>query len=83
MKVPVEDGPTEKLLHYTLIFQSFVFMQLFNQINARKLEPNEFNVFKNICNNSLFFVILIMTVAIQILMVQFGGKAVQTQPLSA
>lgn len=76
MTVPVEDGPTEKLLHYTLIFQSFVFMQLFNQINARKLEANEFNVFKNICNNSLFFVILIMTIAIQILMVQYGGKAV-------
>jgi len=29
---------TAKLLHFTLVFQVFVFMQLFNQFNARLLE---------------------------------------------
>lgn len=57
-------------------------MQLFNWINARKL-GGEFNVFSNICNNSLFFIILFLTLIIQVLMVQIGGKATQTQPLSA
>lgn len=63
MDVPEEDGETQKLLHYTLIFQTFVFMQLFNWFNARKLE-GEINVFKNICNNCLFFVILGITLVI-------------------
>lgn len=57
-------------------------MQLFNWINARKL-VGELNVFRNICNNSLFFVILITTLVIQVCMIQFGGKALQTQPLNA
>ena len=51
-------------------------MQLFNQINARKLEANEFNVFKNFFNNPLFFIIFIITLIVQTLMINFGGKAI-------
>jgi Ca2+ transporting ATPase len=29
-----------KLLHYTYVFNTFVFMQVFNEINARKLKPD-------------------------------------------
>jgi len=60
----VVDGPTEKLSHHTLIFQAFVFLQIFNQINARKLESNELNVFKNFCNNPLFFIITVLTLVV-------------------
>ena len=41
-------------LHFTFIFQSFVFMQVFNQINARKLFEGEFNVFEGIFKNKMF-----------------------------
>ena len=81
MVAPVEDEETQKLLHHTLIFQTFVFMQLFNWINARKLGP-ELNAFKHICNNYIFFLVLIITLIVQILLVEFGGKALQTQSLS-
>jgi Ca2+ transporting ATPase len=33
--------------HFTMVFHSFVFMQIFNEINARKLH-NEVNVFKGL-----------------------------------
>ena len=73
---PEFDGPTEKLEHYTIIFNCFVLMQVFNQINARKLEADEFNVFANFCNNPIFFLIVIMTFLIQLVMVEIGGKAI-------
>lgn len=41
IQLPAEvakDTGTMKLLHFTYVFQIFVFMQLFNQFNARLLE---------------------------------------------
>lgn len=70
-----------KVKHYTIIFNSFVFMQLFNEINSRKLGEREFNVFSGFFNNILFLVILIFTVLVQIAMVQYGGQPVRTVPL--
>lgn len=55
---------TEKLLHYTIIFNVFVFLQIWNLINARKLMPNEFNVFANFCNNPAFFVIFVISMVV-------------------
>ena len=69
-------------MHYTIIFNAFVFLNIFNLINARKLEPNELNVFENFCNNQLFFVILVISLVVQVLLVDFGGKVIQTVPLS-
>ena len=56
-------------------------MQVFNQINARKLFEGEFNVFEGIFKNSMFLVIVLITIAMQVVMVQIGGKAVKTFPL--
>jgi len=42
------DDPTkEPSIHFTLFFNTFVFMQLFNEINCRKLRCDEWNVFTN------------------------------------
>jgi len=72
---------TQKLLHYTLVFQVFVFMQVFNQINARKIELGELNVFAGFFNNALFIVITILTVVVQMAMVEVGGKTIKCAPL--
>ena len=61
-------------LHYTIIFNSFVWMQLFNEVNARSLH-GEFNVFGGILKNHLFCSILLATAALQVIMVQYGGEA--------
>lgn len=74
--------PTTKVEGYTIVFQTFVFMQLFNQINARKLGERDFNVFKDFFNNFMFLFILILTFGIQMLIVEFGGKYMRAYPLS-
>lgn len=42
---------------YTIIFNAFIMMQLFNMINARKLGERQFNIFAGFFNNWLFIVI--------------------------
>jgi Ca2+ transporting ATPase len=66
---------------YTLVFQVFVFMQVFNSINARKLE-NELNVFAGFFNNPLFIVITLLTIVVQMVLVEYGGSPVSCVKLS-
>ena len=73
---------TEKMLHYTIIFQIFVFMQIFNLINSRKIGDNEINVFANFFNNKWFIIIFIVTIIIQCVLVELGGSAVKTYALT-
>lgn len=73
---------TPKTKHYTLIFHTFVFMQVFNEINSRKLGPYEYNVFSGFFNNFLFLSVIILTIAVQCVLVEYGGKPVRTCPLS-
>merc|ERR1712118_477461 len=60
--------------HFTIIFTAFVFMQLFNEINCRKLN-GETNVFAGILNNAWFGGILIVTFILQCILTAFGGRA--------
>ena len=77
------DNPNmNKIILYTIIFHSFVFMQVFNEINSRKLGAEEYNVFKGFFNNPLFTFIIVSTIIIQVAMVQYGGAAVRTVPLT-
>ena len=74
--------PTAKVEGYTIVFQTFVFMQLFNQINARKLGEREWNVFASFFNNFMFIAILIITFGVQMLIVEYGGRYMRAYPLS-
>lgn len=67
---PLHAPPSQ---HYTIVFNTFVMMQLFNEINARKIH-GERNVFEGIFNNIIFCSIVLGTFVIQIIIVQFGGK---------
>ena len=67
---------------YSIVFQTFVFMQLFNEINSRKLGEREFNVFAHFFNNWMFLLILIATFAIQMCIVQYGGRWMRCTPLT-
>uniref|UniRef100_A0A8C8A458 Calcium-transporting ATPase n=1 Tax=Oryzias sinensis TaxID=183150 RepID=A0A8C8A458_9TELE len=75
---PLHAPPSE---HYTLIFNTFVMMQLFNEINARKIH-GERNVFDGIFRNPIFCSIVFGTFVVQIVIVQFGGKPFSCQPLN-
>ncbi|MFM7853283.1 MAG: cation transporting ATPase C-terminal domain-containing protein [Flammeovirgaceae bacterium] len=61
-----------------MFFNVFVLLQVFNEINARKLKSDEVNVFENFFNNKLFLVIVVSTIIIQLTMVKYGGKSLKT-----
>ena len=57
-----DDPPTQ---HFTMIFNAFVMMTLFNEINARKIHGQR-NIFAGIFTNPLFVVIWITTMIGQV-----------------
>lgn len=77
-----ETWTEENYIHYTIFFQTFVMMQVFNAINCRKLKKHELNVFESFCNNPFFFVIEFIIIVIQILLVEFGGAYIKLSGLS-
>ncbi|KAL8459955.1 hypothetical protein ACS0TY_031744 [Phlomoides rotata] len=64
----------------TFIFNTFVFCQVFNEINSRDME--KINVFKGILGNWIFTGIIASTVVFQVIMVEFLGTFAGTVPLS-
>ena len=68
--------------HFTIFFDVFVFLQVFNSINARKLNQKEVNIFEGIKDNIYYILVQSFIVLGQIILVTFGGRAVRTQPLS-
>ena len=62
-------GVNEKVKD-TQIFNTFVLCQVFNELNARKLEKK--NVFKGIHENKLFLGTIAITIILQVVMVEFG-----------
>lgn len=64
-----EAWTVENGLHFTMFFNTFVFLQLFNEINCRKIVDGEFNVFADFFNNALFIYIMILTIVVQIVFV--------------
>ncbi|KAH7306631.1 hypothetical protein KP509_22G023000 [Ceratopteris richardii] len=63
----------------TLIFNAFVFCQLFNEVNSRKIE--EKNVFRGLLSNWLFLGIVGTTVVLQVIIVEFLNKFASTVKL--
>ncbi|KAG2198827.1 hypothetical protein INT47_000743 [Mucor saturninus] len=64
----------------TVIFTTFVFCQIFNEVNCRRID-NHLNVFKGIKQNKFFIMIFSISVCGQIVIVEHGGAAFQTVPL--
>lgn len=60
----------------TLVFNQFVFCQIFNQLNARELGRG-LNIFKGLWRNYYFLSIFVIMVGGQALIVNVGGSAFQ------
>ncbi|CAL1361339.1 unnamed protein product [Linum trigynum] len=74
------DGPDSDLILNTLIFNSFVFCQVFNEISSREME--KVNVFDGILKNYVFVAVLSCTAIFQIIIVEFLGTFASTTPLT-
>ncbi|KAM4554349.1 plasma membrane calcium-transporting ATPase 1-like [Fundulus diaphanus] len=75
---PLHAPPSE---HYTIVFNTFVLMQIFNEFNARKIH-GERNVFEGVFGNPIFCSIILGTLIVQVVIVHFGGKAFSCVPLT-
>ena len=100
MYAPLNAPPSQ---HFTIIFNAFVMMTLFNELNSRKIH-GERNIFEGLLTNPIFYTILIVTAFSQVInlllsnkfslcltmsshdsqviIVQWGGRAFSTAPLS-
>lgn len=84
MDPPVQYEPKSGSLHWTIFFNIFVMLTFFNELNARRLQTvenlrnswTEWNVFSGIFSNPLFVGIVTSTVVAQVVIVQYGGRAV-------
>ncbi|KAJ6809250.1 calcium-transporting ATPase 1, plasma membrane-type-like [Iris pallida] len=74
------EGPSAGLTLNTLIFNSFVFCQVFNEISSREME--KIDVFRGMLQNYVFVAVLATTVIFQILIVQYLGEFANTTPLT-
>lgn len=81
---PVECGPRiPKSTHaptvlYTFLFNTFVWMQFFNEICARRIR--EIDIWTGLHKNAIFIGVLFITAALQILFVSVGGTAMGVVP---
>ncbi|KAL4932534.1 uncharacterized protein BDV17DRAFT_279680 [Aspergillus undulatus] len=73
-------GPTEGFLDYpedirrSIVFNTFVWMQIFNEFNNRRLD-NRFNIFTGLHRNWFFIGINCIMVGCQIVISFYGGAA--------
>ncbi|EQC26758.1 hypothetical protein SDRG_15408 [Saprolegnia diclina VS20] len=74
-------GSDKRSIHFTMLFNTFVFMQLFNELNCRKIN-DEVNIFVGLLDNALFCGISVVQVFFQVLIVQFGGVPFKCLPLN-
>ncbi|KAA8517150.1 hypothetical protein F0562_017443 [Nyssa sinensis] len=64
----------------TFIFNTFVFCQVFNEINSREIE--KMNILRGIFDSWVFIGVMVCTVAFQVIIVEFLGTFASTVPLS-
>jgi Ca2+-transporting ATPase len=73
-----EDGSSH---HFTIVFNAFVFCQIFNEFNAREI-GDVFDPIGALGKSPMFSLVIIFTIISQWLIVEYGGDFTQTYPLS-
>lgn len=71
--------PNKQIELDTVIFNSFVWMQIFNIFNNRRLD-NKLNVLEGIHRNFFFIGIVLLIIGMQVLIIFVGGRAFQISP---
>lgn len=72
-----ERSDLDSILHTelkTIVFNTFVWMQIFNEFNNRRLD-NKFNIFEGVYRNWFFIIINCIMVGGQVMIVFVGGLA--------
>jgi Ca2+-transporting ATPase len=64
----------------SVVFTSYVFMQVFNLFNARSVRPDK-SAFTGLRQSTTFWAVVVLIIAIQVGLTQFGGATFSTAPL--
>lgn len=59
--------------HYTILFALFVLLQLFNELNARRIN-DKLNIFEGMLGHHFFQAIWLLSFAVQVIITQVGGR---------
>ena len=65
--------------HMTFIFNLFIWLQTVNMLAARKIN-DEINICKGFFDNAVFLIIWIFIVAVNFLIIQYGGDIFRLHP---
>jgi Ca2+-transporting ATPase len=63
----------------TIVFNTFIFCQLFNEINCRSITSDS-NVFRNFFDNYIFHLVIAFSITCQAFIIAFGGKVFEISP---
>jgi len=69
LDTPETEASKAKTKHLTMLYNTFVFLQVFNEINCRKTGRRDFNVFERIHGNLYFLAVVGGTLGAQFVMV--------------
>lgn len=67
-------GVLAEEIRNTVVFNTFVWMQIFNQLNSRRLD-NKLNVFEGIFHNYFYWIINLVMIGGQVMIIFVGGRA--------
>merc|ERR1712000_478207 len=59
-------------VHGSLMFNTFVFAQVFNEYNSKSIH-SDVDVFSSILENKIFLFVTCVTVALQVMLIEVGG----------
>jgi magnesium-transporting ATPase (P-type) len=68
--------------HYSIIFNAFVWCQVFNEFNARDI-GNDWKVFRGLSGNPMFLGVIALTSVLQVFIIEVGGEFTRTGHLTA
>jgi len=68
-------------VHGSMIFNAFVFCQVFNEYNSKNIH-SDWNIFSGMLNNPLFFLVTLITVGLQVMLIEAAGPFMKTSPLT-
>ena len=75
-KRDLEGDTTNKMIHYTFMFQTFCLMNMFNLFNSRVLgskTSKQWNIFTKVCDNWWFLIIFFAELNAQYAIVSYGA----------
>jgi Cation transporting ATPase, C-terminus len=69
-----DGNASAKCVYFTMLFNCFMYLHIFNEFNCRKIRPDQINVFENLFGNFFFLAVISFTIAVQYFMIEYGGR---------